>query len=400
MNMNEIELIFYSSKNTRSQLHLHRYLKLMKYYQNNACIKVKGLNGAYERHHILPRKLYPEYKNSKWNIIVLPTKAHYLAHYFLYKALSDKSCVYAFNQMRRISKKNGKTFCRLYESVRKEFAKLISENNTGKEVSESARLALSNHHKNTNIYRNKKTGELNRITVGQQPDGWEPFQTGRIRTADSKNKIREAMSSRMWQFNAETKEVKMEKELLPGFTLGYPDWYDNGRGLIKGYVWIHNPETKVHYRIPKHDQIPDGFVTGRIYNNVGFAKINQPNLLRLIDLSTKCFVIIDKKDFDPKLHLKTGQSLEKTFVYEYKNTVYLSYLDLINACPEIPEFGKRDDSLNHLTVPKPHYNMKDARKEFCAIHAGKTMNQIGLKVIKIADYAYDRRIIYVRCNSD
>lgn len=42
-----------------------------------------------ERHHILPKSLFPELRNEKWNIVRLSAKDHFLAHYYLFKMLPD-----------------------------------------------------------------------------------------------------------------------------------------------------------------------------------------------------------------------------------------------------------------------------------------------------------------------
>lgn len=46
----------------------------------------------YEKHHILPKFLFPEYTSfskNKWNLVKLSPRAHFIAHYLLAKALED-----------------------------------------------------------------------------------------------------------------------------------------------------------------------------------------------------------------------------------------------------------------------------------------------------------------------
>lgn len=48
----------------------------------------------YERHHILPKSIYPEYKSIykfKWNIVLLTLREHFLCHHLLTKMFSEKS---------------------------------------------------------------------------------------------------------------------------------------------------------------------------------------------------------------------------------------------------------------------------------------------------------------------
>lgn len=57
----------------------------------------------HEKHHIMPRSMFPEYADSPWNIVRLTPKAHYIAHYMLWRAVKNRSTLYAFNLMRRAS---------------------------------------------------------------------------------------------------------------------------------------------------------------------------------------------------------------------------------------------------------------------------------------------------------
>jgi hypothetical protein len=38
----------------------------------------------FERHHILPKAIFPEYRNEKWNIVRLSAKDHFIAHHLLF----------------------------------------------------------------------------------------------------------------------------------------------------------------------------------------------------------------------------------------------------------------------------------------------------------------------------
>lgn len=63
--------------------HLKRYIRLMQIWNN-----VQN-TGYIENHHILPKHVFPEYKNLKhypWNGIKLTTRQHIIAHYILMKA--------------------------------------------------------------------------------------------------------------------------------------------------------------------------------------------------------------------------------------------------------------------------------------------------------------------------
>ena len=82
-----------------SEFHLKRYLKFVSSFKENELQD----NIYCENHHILPKKVYPEYKKDKWNIVRLPYRAHYLAHYMLAKAIGGNMW-FAFNSMNNKNK--------------------------------------------------------------------------------------------------------------------------------------------------------------------------------------------------------------------------------------------------------------------------------------------------------
>lgn len=392
MNFDEIETVLGGRDDIRSPVHLSRYIKLMQHFVLNP--ENKDSLGSHEWHHIMPRKLWPEFEREQWNLILLPTKAHYLAHYLLFKAYSNKSCAFAFNQMRRVSKQNGVSNCRLYQAVRKEIAQHISNTNTGRMWTEEQKVKKSKLLRGTNVYRHQTTGELRRFTVGEQAADWESFQYGRKRTRESKNKMKRIMSNRRHQYNPETKELRFATSILPGFVEGTPNWVERSYDYLSELVWVYNAETGENKRVTIKAGIPDGFVEGRRFTNRGFQKINNPNLIKVVNLKTKVYQMIDRNDFDPTLHMLQGSALDKVVVYRYNDKIFTSYKSLISVNPELPEVD-RNFALNERKIPKPHFNMTDARKKFCETNQGKPMNEVGLYAIRLLDYNYNKDEIYV-----
>lgn len=394
MNQTELYDKITNTLTIKSILYIRRYLKLIDYYRTLNLNK--STNGSLEKHHILPVALFPEYKNDKWNIVLLPAKAHYIVHYMLYKGVRHKSCAYAFNQMRRVSKAYGKPNCRLYHNVRKEFAKLISENNKNSLRTDEWKKLHSEKMKNTNIYRSIKSGEMRRFMVGEEPDEWLPFQTGRIRTTSSKNKMSDSMKGRVWQYNTETKEVRFDKVVHNGFQIGYPDWYNTDKEYISNLIWIYDNETGLAKRIDKSEKIPIGWSLGRKYDNKGFAKINNSNLMRVVDLKEHKFCLITEEEYKSPRYIKHGSSLDKVFLFSYNNIVYSSFMDMLTANTFLPKFNKRNLDLMSCIIPKPHHNMTNDRQKFCRIHQGKTMKEIGVNVIPLNEFVYKENMMYVR----
>lgn len=50
----------------------------------------KPYDGKGEKHHILPKSIYPQFIKSKWNIVNLRLQDHYIAHYLLTKCTKDE----------------------------------------------------------------------------------------------------------------------------------------------------------------------------------------------------------------------------------------------------------------------------------------------------------------------
>lgn len=98
-------------------------------------------SGYTEVHHILPKSLFPQYKNSDWNKVRLSAKDHMYAHFYLFKALPTiPQFTYAFWGM--INQKNSQhkgreytdekltEYAEIYEEGRLAHAALVKERQT------------------------------------------------------------------------------------------------------------------------------------------------------------------------------------------------------------------------------------------------------------------------------
>jgi hypothetical protein len=374
--------------------YFERYKKLITFYHDRQFKKSKNNFGEYELHHILPVKIYPEYSKEKWNIITLPAKAHYIAHYLLFKSIRHKSCIYAFNQMRRITKnKNPK--CRLYAEVKKNFASIISENNKGRPKTDSQLFAISEANKEKNTYRSP-TGELKRFFIGDEPEGWVSFQTGRIRSNESKKKIQSIMSGRLWQYHPINKDVKFEKTLLPDYIAGFPPWFSVPSGS-KNSIWIHHRHTGKNKRLKNTEPLPEEFIFGRNFENVGFDKINNQNYVRVLDLINKKFCLVKKQELIKSRYVKHGGSIDNIYLYKYNKIVYTSLKDFLEVNSHLPKTSGGKNILSKK-IPAPHYNQTQEKNKFSKLNQGKTFADIGVEVFNIHEYTFNKEEIYVRCN--
>ena len=141
--MNYLEEILKSGLviNTR---YLDRYVSFIDFRIDRV-----SLVGYKEKHHILPKSLFPDFKKNKDNIIELTLREHYLVHWMLAKIFGGSQW-YAFNQMKRYG---GSSI--LYQYGREHLSKLISKLNKGRKVSPENRLRMSEITKNTVMVRDK-----------------------------------------------------------------------------------------------------------------------------------------------------------------------------------------------------------------------------------------------------
>lgn len=97
---------------------LKRYLKFIEAFKRDTIYKSHN-------HHILPKKLYPEYENfsdNTWNLAILGYREHLVAHYMLAKALGGNMW-FAYNNMNAYGEKLNSI---LYESAMVEYQKVNS----------------------------------------------------------------------------------------------------------------------------------------------------------------------------------------------------------------------------------------------------------------------------------
>ena len=81
----------YNLPNAKSNFYLNRYIKLITICKN---IHFEGYT---ETHHILPKSMGG--CDSNFNLIVLSSRLHFIAHYLLWKAYRNYSMSQAFIMM-------------------------------------------------------------------------------------------------------------------------------------------------------------------------------------------------------------------------------------------------------------------------------------------------------------
>lgn len=119
--MNNYREEFLSLNVRINHIYLERYLRFILTTQTKEVIT--------EKHHILPKSLFPHLKKCKWNIKRLSLREHFIAHWILMKAMPDDiGMKYAFNSFISSGKvKNSYG----YEKSRKNFICELSKKLSG-----------------------------------------------------------------------------------------------------------------------------------------------------------------------------------------------------------------------------------------------------------------------------
>jgi len=274
-------------------LYYNRYYKLINHYKN---INVK----VGEKHHILPKSLYKDYKNNKTNIIKVPCRVHFILHFLLYKMFSNNKnnipfikMSYAFNNMKRIGNKS-----LLYKQHREDIKEIISKNNKGlrhyynihtnKVYTTKLNIILNNDYKwgqppstkRKEFFKNHilvkdnkgKVFYINKNTYYQNTNLYKDAKIGRKHTLETKIKMSaNGIKNKICYHNENNTIIYIDKNEKPpkGFKKGKPLYLKELQSKkIQEKVYYHNNDKCI--RINKNEKPPKGFKKGRgVFNNKG-----------------------------------------------------------------------------------------------------------------------------------
>lgn len=182
-----------------NQLYLNRYKKLLSQYSSQ-------VTGYAEIHHICPKSLGGS--NNSDNLIRLPSRVHFLAHWMLWKAYNTEELAYAFwamchqkksGQEKRYTKINSKT----YTLLKEQRSELIRKSNSNRwkdpqwadkmkqKLSKAASSPEEKHRRSMQAKANNKTyKEQNKL---KRENFWNNPQN----VIEFKNKLKEANKHRI-----------------------------------------------------------------------------------------------------------------------------------------------------------------------------------------------------------
>lgn len=372
--------------------HLKRYSKVINYYT-----EYPVMDGEY--HHVLPRSLYPDMVSDRDNLILLPTRVHYIVHWMLAKGTNSNKMWFAFNMMNRVIQSSNKTSS-LYRQAREYISNAISECNTGRIVSDEQKEALSKAHTGM-VTAKDSNGVIKRLSVDDErylSGEYVHHKTGSKHKDETIQKMkRNGIRGRLRYKNINTNKFKYFKE---DDEIGESWVIDNGdlkeRKPVLNTVFYHDPDTKINVRIKEGEPVSQHLVKGRYFKeNKGFDKANQ--MTNVVDLKDR----VCKKVHNVESHhaKESGLPSNKTKVMVYAGKIFTSWVSLENQLIKDNIFIERESIKDLSTkVKKPHHNCKPEINEFRKKFMGSTIDKFGICVYSLTDFNYydhkDKEIVW------
>lgn len=244
--------------------YIDRYLKIL------SCL-IKSNSGSNEKHHILPRSIFPKYIKSNKNIIAIPTRWHYLVHWLLIKIFRNEKyrnqMSHAFNNMKRVIKHESKKGV-LYEMSRKYISSAVSTANLGRKRDTKFKLMISERNLGMMVVRDKKGNQFKARTDDPKviSGEWVYYRNGYKHTKETiaKMSMNSGIKGKTPCYNDKNEVKYFIKDKIPaGWKKGQPPEILKERRLNRKSLRWYN-DGKNNTRISEGDVVPYGFVRGRL----------------------------------------------------------------------------------------------------------------------------------------
>lgn len=161
-----------------------------------------------ERHHILPKSIFQQYRTCSWNIVRLTAREHVIAHLLLTKMYAKNTkeyrcmifaCTAMFNLQAHKERRLTRISSRVIAIIRELHATEISQRTLGKKHTSITKLKIGAANKG------KRTGKKASLKTKEK---MKRSQIGRIRSKEHNAHIREALLGR--SFSEESKRKMSE----------------------------------------------------------------------------------------------------------------------------------------------------------------------------------------------
>ena len=189
----------------------------------------------YENHHILPKSLFPEFKNLKdnpWNSVLLTAREHFLIHALIYKHFKslNHQWMYKMGRAFMIMKAEGTTInCRNVNSIAYQYFKLnikmsdetkkkMSESRRGFRPSDETKKKMSERAKNRTAEHQQKINESKKLNFNEETRKRQSLaKIGKTHSDETKKKMSESRKGKCTDIQRENlakNNLKASKSIL------------------------------------------------------------------------------------------------------------------------------------------------------------------------------------------
>lgn len=282
-----------------------RYKKLVTYYLENEP------TDSFHKHHIAPRGIFPEYEDDSENLVKLPVRAHFIAHYLLAKFTRHTTQIFAFNMMRKYSKNS-----KMYEAFDVEIRKAISEANTGRAMGESQRKNLSKVNAGM-VNARFKDGSVQKVSVNDSRFVSGEIVNARVGYVHS-DETKQKMSDNGIKGHSPKRingvvKYKYDESDLVGADITEV-WDESARKNISEKVsnlrWV--TENGVSRRVPREEVVDN--TSKRVFDNP-FSKENMGGKKFVYCLKEKKKIIVAEHEDAPHW-IKHAEKTTNVYVYD------------------------------------------------------------------------------------
>jgi len=218
-------------------LELHKPFLNNKYAKWYMQIVSKESDESYtETHHILPKCLFPQYEKSKWNLVKLSARQHFIVHVLLVKIFENLEAQRKMSWAVQRLKGNNK-YCnsRLYDIVRKRLSEIGQSEEFKKKVSETK---LSQNLKHSDEHKRKISESIKGIVRGPMS------QEHKQKMIDSKKK---KWVPKIWM-NRDGIQTKVKIEEVENFLKNGWQKGTNKKHLTEEYKKVLSEKTKQQWQ--------------------------------------------------------------------------------------------------------------------------------------------------------
>lgn len=260
-----MEILQILSSIEHNKHYLKRYMRFIENCKSDE-------NSHKERHHICPKTIFPEFKNLKkfkWNELKLTPRQHIIAHIIISKMYPNNFS--AFLAIKRMCTSNGiKINSRLYETIRINHAKLLSDRYKGRKGKNKDKIYVFKENDKKLILKSEleyyiSEGYLRGQNFSdEQKEKMKKQKNCKLITNDIITKTLKENESTVleygWRFGKqkETEETRKKKSISK---IGKP-------GNSRGHIIVINTKTNETLSVLKNDP---GLLTG-LYAGINKGK--------------------------------------------------------------------------------------------------------------------------------